>query len=216
MVWRHSHIVTWYAGIGILVSSQITWSSRIARHGRWSALPGALVSSITMQYCSTVDIMSLVPTFNHAHHCKSILSSPVVGLFSFQNRGLYADPAIVFTNVLLLILVLALSFNRILGLDRFMVQAITWVSKLSCNSTGSSPAELLCKSTTILTHGTYHSTGSGKKIGQRHVVKRSWTQERWVANLGWVNSSWCTIPVIIPVIKCINNIKLTAIWSVYN
>ena len=45
--------------------------------------------------------------------------------FSFQNRGLYADPSIVFTNVLLLILVLALSFNRILGLDRYMAQAMT-------------------------------------------------------------------------------------------
>uniref|UniRef100_A0A7S0S028 Uncharacterized protein n=1 Tax=Chlamydomonas leiostraca TaxID=1034604 RepID=A0A7S0S028_9CHLO len=45
---------------------------------------------------------------------------------SFANRGLYVDPAIVFSSGFLLLLLLALSFQRILGLDRFMAE---WLLK---------------------------------------------------------------------------------------
>lgn len=45
-------------------------------------------------------------------------------LRSFQNRGLYADPATIFSSAVLLIILLALSFRRILGLDRIMDQAL--------------------------------------------------------------------------------------------
>ena len=51
-------------------------------------------------------------------------SNAVVSLFSFQNRGLYADPATIASNLFLLILILAVSFNRILGLDRFFIDAM--------------------------------------------------------------------------------------------
>lgn len=45
-------------------------------------------------------------------------------LCSFQNRGLYADPATIFSSAVLLIILLGLSFRRILGLDRIIDQAL--------------------------------------------------------------------------------------------
>lgn len=46
---------------------------------------------------------------------------------SFSERGLYVDGGSVFASVVLLLLMLGFSFNRILGLDRFVKQAaVAW------------------------------------------------------------------------------------------
>ena len=55
-------------------------------------------------------------------HFATPLSLPPA-LHSFQNRGLYADPATIFSSAVLLIILLGLSFRRILGLDRIIDQA---------------------------------------------------------------------------------------------
>lgn len=43
---------------------------------------------------------------------------------SFSNRGYYLDGTSIFASLVLLLVLLALTFERILGLDRFVNQAL--------------------------------------------------------------------------------------------
>ena len=43
---------------------------------------------------------------------------------SFSSRGYYLDGSAIFGSLVLLVLLLALTFERILGLDRFVNQAL--------------------------------------------------------------------------------------------
>lgn len=43
---------------------------------------------------------------------------------SFSSRGYYLDGSAIFSSMVLLVIMLALMFQRILGLDRFINQAV--------------------------------------------------------------------------------------------
>lgn len=48
-----------------------------------------------------------------------------VSVDSFSSRGYYLDGSAIFGSLVLLVILLALTFERILGLDRFVNQAIS-------------------------------------------------------------------------------------------
>lgn len=69
---------------------------------------------------------ALHPTAHtHAWDTWCALRCALLRACSFSNRGYYLDGAAIFGSLVLLVILLALTFERVLGLDRFINQAIT-------------------------------------------------------------------------------------------
>lgn len=82
------------------------------------------------QQCSAVAVCCMEGEAGTANHMYSIYAHPLHCLFdpllccSFSSRGYYLDGSAIFGSLVLLVLLLALTFERILGLDRWVNQAL--------------------------------------------------------------------------------------------